>query len=164
MSTSQGKEKRAKTGRRPRETPPHDDEPALSSDIDDSADFEAELGGLPEFIRKALQLGLSTFFVTESAIRKAVGDTLPKDWLDFAVEQSERTRSELIERMSFELSRSIENIDLASVTERLLEGRTLEIKAEISLSPKRTTRKRRPSEGRGNSTRLRVTVTDDDFQ
>jgi len=84
-------------------------------------------------MRRAVAMGLSGFFLTEEAIRKAVGDTLPKDWADFAVEQSERTRSELMERLGTELSRTLASVDVAEIFEQLFEGRTVEIKAEIRL-------------------------------
>lgn len=38
--------------------------------------------------------------------------------------------------MAFEVARSLENVDLTTVLTRLLEGRTLEVKAELRLSPK----------------------------
>lgn len=84
-------------------------------------------------MRRALSAGFSGFFLTEEAIRKALGDTLPKDWTDFAVEQSERTRREFLERLSYELAQSIEKVDVAAVLRDLLEGRTLEVRAEIRL-------------------------------
>ena len=126
-------------------------------DVDDGGDGEPDeaegaLGAVPELLRKALSAGLSSFFLTEATIRKAVGDTIPKDWVDFAVDQSDRTRAELIERLSLEFGRSIERIDLASVLERLLEGRTLEINAQIRLGSQR--------EGTGATT-FRVSLEED---
>lgn len=95
------------------------------------------LGGrrpaLPEIARRVIGMGLSGFFLTEETIRKALGDTLPQDWADFAADQSERTRKEFLERLSFELAQSIEKVDLAQVMRELMEGRTLEVKAEIRL-------------------------------
>ncbi len=88
---------------------------------------------LPDFARRALAVGLSGFFLTEETIRKALGDTLPKDWMDFATEQSERTRKEFLERLSFEIAQSMQQMDLAAVMREILEGRTLEVKAEIRL-------------------------------
>jgi len=91
------------------------------------------LNAIPEMMRRAVAMGLSGFFLTEEAIRKAVGESLPQDWADFAVEQSERTRGELMDRLSVELSRTLENIDLAEMFSQLVEGRTIEVKAEIRL-------------------------------
>ena len=110
------------------------------------------LGAIPDLLRKALGAGLSGFFLTEATIRKALGDTLPRDWIDFAVDQSERTRAELLERMSFEVGRSIENIDLAAVLEKLLEGRTLEINASVRLGRR---------DGGVGATKLSMTIEDD---
>ena len=91
------------------------------------------LNAIPELMRRALSLGFSGFFMGEEAFRRALGDTLPKDWSDFAVAQSERTRQEFLERLSFEIGRALENVDLAAALTSLLEGRTLEVKAEIRL-------------------------------
>ncbi len=102
---------------------------------------EAEAGrlpALPEIMRRALSMGLSGFFLTEEAVRKALGDTLPKDWIDFAVDQSERTRKEFLERLSFELGRAFETADVAGILRDLLEGRTLEVKAEIRLGERKS--------------------------
>jgi hypothetical protein len=68
-------------------------------------------------------------------VRKALAGTLPQEWIDFVVEQSSRTRAEFVERLSFEVGRTLESADLASVLAQLLEGRTLEVKAEIRLQP-----------------------------
>lgn len=93
----------------------------------------AALGGLPDLARKALSIGLSGFFLTEETIRKALGDTLPKEWMDFAADQSERTRKEFLERLSYEIAQSFERIDLAAVLREILEGRTLHVSARIRL-------------------------------
>ena len=94
------------------------------------------LPAVPELVRRVLSIGLSGFFLTEEAIRKALGDTVPRDWTDFVVSQSDRTRKEFLERLSFEIGQSLENIDIARVLTELLEGRTLEVNAEIRLTPK----------------------------
>jgi hypothetical protein len=99
---------------------------------------EGRLAALPEFARRVIGLGLSGFFLTEETIRKALGDTLPKDWADFVVDQSERTRKEFLERLSFELAQTLEKVDVAQVLKELLEGRTLEVRAEIRLGGERT--------------------------
>ena len=108
------------------------------SDTTAEAREEASAGALnaiPEMMRRAVAMGLSGFFLTEEAIRKAVGDTLPRDWADFMVEQSERTRSELMDRLGAELSRTLGSVDVVEMFGRLLEGRTIEVKAEFRLKP-----------------------------
>ncbi len=124
--------------------------------LDDVGEPEAESGaaGLPDLMRKAIAAGFSGFFFTEEAIRKALGETLPKDWSDFAVEQSARARAEFLERLSYEMARAMENIDYATVLSQLLEGRTLEVSAKIRLSdePRR----------RGEPPRLKFETSGDD--
>jgi hypothetical protein len=92
-------------------------------------------GGMPNLVRRALSLGLSGLFTTEETVRKALGDTLPRDWIDFAVDQSGRTRQELLDRVSTELGRSLADIDFAKVLSQWLEGRTIEGNAQIKLAP-----------------------------
>lgn len=99
-------------------------------DADESGDSR---GPIPDLVRRALAMGLSGFFLTEETIRKALGDTVPRDWVDFASDQSERTRIEFLERLSYEIGRTLENIDVAAVLQELLEGRTLEVTAQIRL-------------------------------
>jgi hypothetical protein len=99
-------------------------------------DGDAPPGGVPDFVRRALTAGFSGFFLTGEALREALGDSLPREWADFASEQSARARSEFIERLSFEMGRAVEGIDWAAVLAALLEGRTLEVSAQIRLGEK----------------------------
>jgi hypothetical protein len=107
----------------------------------------APAGGIPDLVRRALSAGFSGIFMTGEALRDALGDSVPREWADFAADQSARTRSEFIERMSVELGRAIEKIDWAVVLAALLEGRTLEVTAQIRLGDK---------EGAPTSVRVKV--------
>jgi hypothetical protein len=91
-------------------------------------------GAIPELMRRAIALGLTGFFTTEEAVRRAIGDTVPKDWTDYISESSDRTRSEFLDRLSREIAATLKDIDLANVLQQLLEGRTLNVNAEITLS------------------------------
>jgi len=115
-------------------------------------DEDGRSPGLSDLARRAVALGLSGFFFTEETIRKALGDTLPKDWSDFAIDQSERTRKEFLERLSFELAQTLEKIDVAAVLNELLEGRTVEVRAQIRLGERAAEK----------STRMQVDFADDD--
>jgi hypothetical protein len=114
----------------------HEDEPLGHSPRSKTGSEGGRLPAVPELVRRVLSIGLSGFFLTEEAIRKALGDAVPRDWTDFVVAQSDRTRKEFLERLSFEIGQSLENIDMARVLTELLEGRTLEVNAEIRLTPK----------------------------
>jgi hypothetical protein len=117
---------------RGKETP--DDEDV--TDPEDALQGGAARGAVPDLMRRALAAGFSGFFLTEAAFRKALGDALPRDWADFASEQSNRARDEFFERLGQEAGRALENMDLAEVLTQLLEGRTVEISAQIRLGPK----------------------------
>ena len=51
-------------------------EPAEPED----AEAQESLRAIPELMRRAIALGLTGFFTTEEAVRRALGDTVPKDW------------------------------------------------------------------------------------
>jgi len=89
---------------------------------------------IPDFVRRALELGFASFFTTEQTIRRAVGETVPKDWVDFVSAQSDRTRKDMTDAIAGEVARSLERIDLVDTLNRLLSGRTIEINAKIRLA------------------------------
>jgi len=111
-------------------------------------------GALPEMVRRMVAVGLSGFFTTEEALRRAVGDTIPKDWVDFAAEQSERTRRDFSDAVAKEVGRVLEDVDLAEMFGQLFENRTVEITARVRLLPE--------SEGKGP--KMRVTVAPNDVE
>ncbi len=115
------------------------DEKIASSPIEAANDEEGKtLSAIPELMRRAIAMGLSGFFTTEEAVRKAFGDTVPKDWTDFVLDTSDRTRAEFLDRVSREIGRVLEGVDVASVFSQLLEGRTLQINAQFRLTEKGT--------------------------
>jgi len=83
-----------------------------------------------------LAVGLSGFFTTEEALRRALGNTIPQDWIDFASEQSERTRHEFSEAVAKELAQILERVDLADLLGELFEDRAVEITAKVRLLPR----------------------------
>lgn len=102
---------------------------------DDASDT---LGPLPEMIRRAAALGLSGFFMTETALRKALGDTVPQEWIDFAADQGDRYRKDLLDRLGDEMARMIQNMDIIELVDQVMAGRTLEINAKIRLGERST--------------------------
>ncbi len=93
-------------------------------------------GPVADWVRRFTALGLSGFFSTESAIRRAFGDTVPQDWIDFLTEQSDRGRQELFDRLAAEMGRIIENMDPEQILDRLLTGRSIEIEAKLRIGPR----------------------------
>ena len=91
---------------------------------------------LPEFVQRALEIGLTGFFTTEQTLRRALGETLPQEWIDFLDAQGERTRKEMTDAVVAELGRSLERLDISEALDTLLAGRTIEINAKIRLGAK----------------------------
>ena len=107
--------------------------PPLESNPTDGASDDRTIP-VPEFVRRALELGMTGFFTTEQTLRKAFGDAVPQDWVDFFSAQSDRTRQEMTQAVATELARSLERIDVAEALSGLLSGRTIEIHAKIRLT------------------------------
>jgi len=106
---------------------------------------------MPDLLRRALGLGFAGLFSGEEFLRKTLGDTVPREWLEFATEQGERARRELAERVSSELGKSLQSVDLRELAERLLQGHTVEVSARIRFLP----RAEEEAEA-GHSVRVRV--------
>jgi hypothetical protein len=94
-------------------------------------------GFFPEALRRMLTVGFTGFFMTEEALRKSLGDSVPRDVIEFILDQSQRMRGELLDRVSRELGRVLERVDPVEVARRLLEGRTVEVSARFRLVPER---------------------------
>ena len=90
----------------------------------------------PTLLRRGLTLGFTGLFLTEEALRKALGDSVPRDMLEFMLDQSQRMRGEFLERVSREFGRVLDRIDPVDLARRLLEGRTVEVSARFRLVPK----------------------------
>ena len=93
-------------------------------------------GRVPELLRRLIGLGFAGLFTTEEVLRKALGDNVPRDWIEFAAQQSERTRRELVDRVAAEVGRTLDGVDLPKLAERLLEGHTLEVSARVRFVPR----------------------------
>jgi hypothetical protein len=88
-------------------------------------------GFLPDLLRRGMSLGLTGFFMTEEALRRALGETAPREMIEFVVAQSEKTRAEFLDRVSREFGKALAAMDPVEVVKRLLEGRTIEISATV---------------------------------
>jgi hypothetical protein len=97
---------------------------------------EEASGFFPDLLRRGLTLGFTGFFLTEEALRKALGDSVPRDVLEFMLDQSQRMRAEFLDRISNEFGRVLERADPVDLARRLLEGGTVEVTARFQLVPK----------------------------
>ncbi|MFI5315705.1 MAG: hypothetical protein ACHQ6T_08385 [Myxococcota bacterium] len=116
--------------------------------VDDDGDFELRRRAGPleaffqEAVRRAAQLGLSTFFTTEEAVRRAFSESVPSDWLDYLNRQGSDIRVELLDRMSREFGEWLRQVDMAQIMSKLLEEHDFEFR--ISVSAQRRGKERTP--------------------
>ncbi len=106
---------------------------------------------MPELLRRALGLGFAGLFSGEEFLRKTLGDTVPREWVEFATEQGERARRDFAERVSSELGKSLQSVDLHELAQRLLQGHTIEVSARIRFLPREE-----DEAGAGPAVRVRV--------
>ena len=83
-------------------------------------------------------MGLSGFFLTEEAVRRALTDTVPQDWVDYVSRQSEDVRRDLVDRLVNEFGSWLRTVDLSEVVRTVLEDNEITAKIEISASRKRS--------------------------
>ena len=88
-------------------------------------------GFFPELLRRGLSIGFTGFFMTEEALRRALGESAPREMIEFVVTQSERMRNEFLDRLSREVGKALTAMDPVELARRLLEGRTVEVSARI---------------------------------
>jgi hypothetical protein len=87
-------------------------------------------------VRRAAALGFSSFFLTEEAVRKALSEKVPQEWLDYLERQSSDIRTELADRLVDEFGSWLRELDPQEMQRSLI--RTLleeyELTLEISVS------------------------------
>lgn len=117
-----------------------------------------EAGGrVPDLLRRVVGMGFSGLFLGEEVVRRALGETLPRDWVDFAAAQSERTRRELIDRVASEVGRTLDGVDLAGLAERLLRGHSIEVTARVRFVPPED-----EGSARGRRRSVRIAIAEDE--
>ncbi len=87
---------------------------------------------IQEAIRRALSLSLGGFFMTEEAVRKALSESVPREWIDYISRQSEGVRSDLTERLVHEFAIWLRSVDLDELLARLLKEYEFTARIEIS--------------------------------
>ncbi len=94
-----------------------------------------EQGIVQDVLKRALSLGLSSLFSTQETVRKAVGEAMPPEWVDFASDQGSRARQEFIDRLSDQIEGVLEKVDVNEIVDTVMKGRTLEVKASLKILP-----------------------------
>ena len=105
---------------------------------------------MQELIRRGTSLGLSSFFLTEEAVRRAFADKVPPEWVEYLGRQGEEVRSDLVDRLGKEFGNWLKSVDVPELVGELLER--YDVSATIELSAARS----RGDAGGEQGTSLRV--------
>ncbi|MFQ5513806.1 MAG: hypothetical protein ACE5FG_05155 [Myxococcota bacterium] len=97
-----------------------------------------------EAIRRALSVGLGGFFLTEEAVRRALAESVPQEWVEYLSRQSGEVRSELTDRLVSEFGSWLHSLDLGDLLRGLLED--FEFDVTISVKTRRRARDAAPVE------------------
>jgi hypothetical protein len=71
---------------------------------------------------------------TEDAVRRASTTAVPRDWVDYAKDQSTELRSEMIERMSAEFGAWLRTIDMSADHEQAAGENDFELRSRSRAS------------------------------
>jgi hypothetical protein len=103
---------------------------------DDSNDAKKE-GLLGETLKKVFTAGVSAAFMTEESVRSYLAELkLPKEILGLLLQQANRSKDEITQRVSKEIVSMVQKVDFAKEVARFAETHKFKITAEIEISKK----------------------------
>jgi len=111
------------------------------------------VGFLAEVVRKTVLTGMGALFLTEEGARKLAREwKLPKELAGFLVQQAHGAKDEVLRVVGQEIRRFFESETFRRELLRLLEGMSVEVKAEVRLKESATGRRKvRVAVKRGSS-------------
>ncbi|MCH2534485.1 MAG: hypothetical protein MK008_08600 [Bdellovibrionales bacterium] len=103
------------------------------------AQTEAERAGLTDTLKKLVTAGLGAAFMTEESIRSYVSELkLPKDVMQMLLQGANKSKQELMNRVSNEVIKIINRIDFVEEASRFVEEHKFKVSAEIEVIKKET--------------------------
>jgi hypothetical protein len=109
---------------------------ARDAEVEPGAGRRRPLEGIfQEIVRRAAAAGFSSFFMTEEAIRQALSENVPKDWVDYVARQSTGMRAEVVDRLVNEFRTWLAHIDTEALSQKLVQLvlEEYEVRLEIRL-------------------------------
>ena len=122
--------------RSPPPIPPDEDPAGAPPGVRDRRPGPVE-GLFQDLLRRAATIGFGGFFLTEEAIRKALADVVPPDWVQFVVRQSEEMRGELIDSLAQEFGSWMRKTDPETFVRSVLDDYHFSIQINVSVQPRR---------------------------
>ena len=103
------------------------------------ADEKDEKAGslIGEAVKKMFTVGVSAAFMTEESIRTYLADLkLPKEVLKTVLDGAQKSKDELVGRVSNEMIKMVQKIDLTKEMVKFAETHKFKISAEIEIKKK----------------------------
>ena len=102
--------------------------------------IEAEAKGIPELVKKLFASGVSAAFLTEEIVRNQLKELkIPKDIIQTVINGANKSKEDLMEKVSKEVTDLITKIDVSKEIEKYLDNH--EINITITTSPKGSSQK-----------------------
>ena len=79
-------------------------------------------GLLSELIRRSASFGFSGLLVTEEALRRALSDRVPGEWLEFVSRQGDELRRDMLDRLTKEFGQGLRTQEPAALVEGCLSA------------------------------------------
>ncbi len=126
----------------------------MSENRDKNNPRESENGSLlGDAIKKVFAVGLGAAFMTEEGVRSYLNDLkLPKEVLNLLLQGANRSKEELVQRVSKEAIQLLKKIDLVKEFSKFAEEHRFKITAEIEIIPKSKSPGASKSESEGSVT------------
>ena len=91
---------------------------------------------IPDIVRRTILGGLGVVFASEEGIRKLAGDvTLPKDVVNFLLQQASNSKDEVMRVIGKEVRSFLESANLSAEMAKILTQLSLEVKTEVRFIP-----------------------------
>lgn len=108
-----------------------------SNKRDDSQDDKNEKG-IGEIVKKVVAAGVSAAFVTEDYLRTYLSDVkMPKELLTMLLQQANKSKEEIVGRVTKEVVQIIKHADLRKEVEHFVENHKFKISAEVEILKKK---------------------------
>ena len=118
----------------------------------DQEPSEAEKARLTNTLKKLLTAGLGAAFMTEESIRSYVSELkLPKDVMQMLLQGANKSKQELMNRVSNEVIKIINRIDFVEEASRFVEEHKFRVSAEIEVIRKEAEDGKGPLEAKINT-------------
>ena len=116
---------------------PSSNEPTSPTSADDDAGLRKRLEQfIPDIVRRTILGGIGAVFASEEGIRKLASEvSLPKDVVNFLLQQATNSKDEVLRVVAKEVRGFLESANLSAEMQKLLTQLSLEVKTEVRFIP-----------------------------